>query len=217
LAAIFGFALLFAAAYAGYWYGTQEISNLKSQSAKPTPVVSQPTPTPESLFKPTTQPTPTLSVKDETVGWWGYSKYFDYLGFALKFKYPKDWSVEESGHSGHPNLLTLFSPDRKSCVRISVSSEGGQNSLDEILRRGATNWDMALGDHTVISSNSLTINGLAAKVRNVEREGRRFKDGVISLAPDKRYPTSRVFSYLDSCSMTESNEFELVMGSFVVE
>jgi len=91
LAAIFGFALLFGAAYTGYWYGT-ESAKVKEQSAKPTPVVSQPTPTPESLFKPT--PTPTPTVEDKTKDWKTYTN--ETLGYTIKI--PQDWVIDE--HKG---------------------------------------------------------------------------------------------------------------------
>jgi len=90
LAAVLGLALLFGAAYTGYWYGT-ESAKVKTQISKPT-TVSQPTPTPESLFKPT--PTPAPKVEDETNDWKTYTN--ETLGYTIKI--PKDWVIDE--HKG---------------------------------------------------------------------------------------------------------------------
>jgi len=72
LAAIFGFALLVSAAYAGYWYGT-ESAKVKTQISKPSSVVSQPTSTPAATW----------------------SSYVN-SGHSYSLKYRPDFVVEES-------------------------------------------------------------------------------------------------------------------------
>jgi len=88
LAVIFGFALLIAAAYAGYWYGTESVKIRpradqpladKSQTSKPT-TVAQPTP------KPTLTPTPT---QDPTTTWKTYTN----TKYKYTLKYPQTWYV----------------------------------------------------------------------------------------------------------------------------
>ena len=66
LATIFGLALLCAATYAGYWYGTESVK-VKSQISKPT-TVAQPTP----------KPTQSVEVKD----WKTYQS--SKMGFSIK-------------------------------------------------------------------------------------------------------------------------------------
>jgi len=89
LAAIFGFALLFAAAYAGYWYGTGG-AKVKEQSAKPTPVVSQPTskPTPTATLMPASETANAPAVK---AGWKLYRD--ERVGYSLQ--YPSPWFLSD--------------------------------------------------------------------------------------------------------------------------
>jgi hypothetical protein len=61
-----GFGFLASAAYAGYWYGTQETSNLKNQSAKPQ-LKNQDQPSPTLTPTPTPEATPTSSVAKRTI------------------------------------------------------------------------------------------------------------------------------------------------------
>jgi len=78
LAAIFGFALLCAAAYAGYWYGTEN-AKLKSQSAKPQPktqIQTAPTPIPTSKPTPTSENSQQFKTHDSTL---------------ISFQYPASW------------------------------------------------------------------------------------------------------------------------------
>ncbi len=99
LAAVLGFGLLATAAYAGYWYGTQQVQ----QPEKPTPVVSQPTPKPT----PTPEATPSLTptVEDETKDWKTYTN----SEYKISFKYPKDWdfTVYDLGEK-HEDNKTIF-------------------------------------------------------------------------------------------------------------
>ena len=74
LVAVLGFGLLAGSAYAGYWYGTQQVQ----QSEEPTPVVSQPT------TKPTPAPEPTQPVTDPTAGWETHTN--NKYGYNLKYE-----------------------------------------------------------------------------------------------------------------------------------
>jgi len=82
LAAVLGLGLLATSAYAGYWYGTQQVQTVEKPAA-----VSQPTPT----SKPT--PTPTLMpvVEDETANWKTYISQKS--GYSIK--YPSGWKATE--------------------------------------------------------------------------------------------------------------------------
>jgi ABC-type dipeptide/oligopeptide/nickel transport system permease subunit len=85
LAAVLGFVLLAASAYAGYWYGTQETSNLKNQISK-------------LEFKPQNYPTssptsiPTPIVEDEKVDWKTYTN----SAYGFSFSYPSDSELYEN-------------------------------------------------------------------------------------------------------------------------
>ena len=79
LAAVVGFGLLAGSAYAGYYYGTQQVQ----QPETPSPVVSQPTP------KPT--PTPTQPVTDPTAGWETYTD----IERRFSFRYPPAWEMNK--------------------------------------------------------------------------------------------------------------------------
>lgn len=101
------------------------------------------------------------------------------MGFSLSFKYPKDWvvkPVEQNGGGGeHPNFATIYSSDKKSCVKISVTSEPVSFTLDDVLKSGATNWDSLLPDNIVINRIPLSVNGLAGEIREVSRNGETLK------------------------------------------
>ncbi|MBM4402144.1 MAG: hypothetical protein FJ044_02770 [Candidatus Cloacimonetes bacterium] len=111
LVAIFGFALLFAAVCAGYWYGTQEISNLKNQiSNLQLKIQIQVTPTPTLTATPEATPTP-LSI-DLPDNWKTYNKTFGGTNFF--FRYPETHEIgdldESSGEiyvikEGNPTML----------------------------------------------------------------------------------------------------------------
>ena len=79
LAAVLGLGLLAGSAYAGYYYGTQQVQ----QPEKPTPVVSQPTPKPT----PTPEPAP-----DSTANWETYTN----TSARFTIKYPKGWRKIET-------------------------------------------------------------------------------------------------------------------------
>jgi hypothetical protein len=81
LVAVLGFGLLFGAAYAGYWYGTQEISNLKNQISNLQPNTQiQEVPTPQSV------PSTTIPVS-----WEAYTN--SELGYTIG--YPPGWGYAE--------------------------------------------------------------------------------------------------------------------------
>jgi hypothetical protein len=161
-----------------------------------------------------------LDQTSSTEGWKTYTEYVDAFGYNLSFKYPEDWTVKKvafsnnGGGGGHPNFATIFSPDQKSCVKVTITSESATSSLDDVLKSGATNGDASLADNIVISSRLLNVNGMATKAREVQRDGKSFKDGVISLVNDKRYSTNRVFTYLSSCSMIESGIYDQILSTF---
>lgn len=100
LVAVLGFGLLAASAYAGYWYGTQQVQ----PAEKSTPVVSQPTPTPT--------PTPTPVVEDETADW----KTYKNAKYGYELKYPEGATISlakegdfsyETDEKGEPKLEEL--------------------------------------------------------------------------------------------------------------
>jgi len=126
LAAVLGFGLLFGAAYAGYWYGT-ESAKVKSQISKPT-TVAQPTPTPESLFKPT--PTPTPAVEDETKDWRTYTN----TRFGYEMKYPPNFAV----YSFAENCTHFLSGDRTSrdTIWVSIGIRGNMPEGDSCFPTG---------------------------------------------------------------------------------
>lgn len=123
LAVVVGLSLLACSAYAGYYYGTQQVQ----QPEKPTPVVSQPT------------PTPTPVVEDENTDWETYTNTT--LGFSFKypsgyFKFQQDFPnagtylAPSQGKGGNgPKFLKLDD------VWLDASTSSGANleSLDEYL------------------------------------------------------------------------------------
>ena len=91
LVAVLGLGLLVGAAYAGYWYGTQQVQ----QQENPTPIVSQ----------PTTTPTPTPTVEDQTKDWKTYTN--DKCGYLLK--YPPFWNLSPEPESGAIGAAMIYS------------------------------------------------------------------------------------------------------------
>lgn len=122
-AAVLGLTLLTVVAYAGYWYGTQQIQ----QPEKPTPAVSQPTPIPTST--PTPEPTPTPNL---TADWKTYT-YPSKTGESYEIKYPQDWSYGESSGVGAAGVR--FQKDQYSETYVYVLRRGNadQKSLDQWL------------------------------------------------------------------------------------
>lgn len=104
LAAIVGFGLLAASAYAGYWYGS-ESAKVKTQSAKPQPKTqTQPTSTPASTPEPISQPTEL----DKTAGWETYTNE----RFKFSFKYPVS--------AGFPDSSTVKEQDNEQAGQFQV-------------------------------------------------------------------------------------------------
>jgi len=100
LAAIVGFGLLAGSAYAGYYYGTQQVP----QSEELTPVVSQPTPTPTPTPESTTPP-----VTDPTAGWEMYaSQIHNYT-----VRVPEDWEIQEGNFLGISGEVGFTPPSEK--------------------------------------------------------------------------------------------------------
>ena len=103
LAAIVGFGLLAGSAYAGYYYGTQEISKLKDQisnlraelageAGQPkTQNQVTPTPTPEPTTPPVTEPT--VNLKTYTNEMYGFS-----------FDYPQNWNINDIQGQDSPGI-----------------------------------------------------------------------------------------------------------------
>ena len=88
LAAVLGFGLLAGSAYAGYYYGTQQVQ----QSEKPAPVVSQPRPEADRPLDETPKPTPT----EVSEGWEPYQNLTDNYSVMI----PNNWSASETEVEG---------------------------------------------------------------------------------------------------------------------
>jgi len=92
LSAVLGFSLLAASAYAGYWYGAQQVQ----PTTEPTPIVSQPT---QILT-----PTPTQPLTDPTIGWKTYTN----TEYGYSAKYPQEWDIEETNYTGYLHTMRIF-------------------------------------------------------------------------------------------------------------
>ncbi len=112
LAAVLGLGLLAGSAYAGYYYGTQQVQ----QPEKPTPVVSQPSP--KTTPTPTPEPT-TPIVEDETKDW----KTFESEEYGFGFKYPSTLQVEEKTYAGEKGYAYCLDFKKSISVRIPWISE----------------------------------------------------------------------------------------------
>ncbi len=176
------------------------LSNQQLPQPVPSPIASQPL--------PTTNPT-----ADQTISWKTYSENFDWFKKNISVKYPLNWSVVKSTHSGHPNWITLNAPTQNQCINISVSSEGKTITLDDELKNAASQWDSLKPDNTVTSSNSLTISGQPAKIRSVTKDGNNFMDAAVIIGTDPRYQGDKVFLILSSCGTNEKDFFNTVLMS----
>ena len=103
LAALVGFGLLVGSAYAGYWYGTQQVQPAEEL----TPAVSQPTTKPT----PTPTPTPTQTVTDPTTDW----KSCANPKLNVSIKYPSSWScvVDTEPRTSNYNIELIRSDGKK--------------------------------------------------------------------------------------------------------
>jgi hypothetical protein len=105
LAAVLGFGLLAGAAYAGYWYGTQEISKLKTQiSNLQLQTQDQEELTPEQTPTPTPIPVSMLAplTEEETKSW----KTYKSTTYGFEFKYPERLQVREDIYIGTDTGVT---------------------------------------------------------------------------------------------------------------
>jgi len=117
LTAVLGFGLLFGAAYAGYWYGT-ESAQLKSQISKPQPKAqTHPTPTSEATPSPTQNPVVEGGTKD-----WKTYKSDEY---RIEFKYPSMFTQKET-----VDMIYLESTPQKYTVSFAV--DYFDNIIEEI-------------------------------------------------------------------------------------
>ena len=147
LAAVLGFGLLAGSAYAGYWYGTQQVQPVE----EPTPVVSQPTPTPE----PTTPP-----VTDPTTGWVKYTN----SEYNFEMRYPTSWEVLSEGWGAGTS-----EGDAKSKYQVAL---GENSTLLSILIIKSDQYqtfeslskvpNLPSGPATVISSSEVVVGGIRA-------------------------------------------------------
>lgn len=140
LAAVLGLGLLAGAAYAGYWYGTQEISNLKNQISKlqlKTQVQVTSTPTPAPLLE--TTPTPTSSIEDETKSW----KVYRSTRFSYEIKYPLEMTLE-----GRPTGAPDYYDDVSFSIIGETQPEGAHFSdgLSVSVRREDNPKELSLSD-----------------------------------------------------------------------
>lgn len=163
LAAVIGLGLLAGAAYAGYYYGTQQVQ----QPEKPAPVVSPPT------TKPT--PTPTPSVENETIGWNTYM-YPSKTGESYEVKYPQDWSYfEASGVEGTSVTFqkgqyseTNFSPETN--ISIGRTANASKVSLDQWL---LDNNILPRSGDPVIEVSEVVVGGIRGKQLISAKDGGR--------------------------------------------
>ena len=121
LAAIVGLGLLAGSAYAGYYYGTQQVQ----QPEKPTPVVSQPTP------KPTPAPEPTTPIVEDETGSW---KTYTNTRFGYELKYPLNFTI----YSFADNCTHFLSGDRTSrnTIWFSIGVREGMPEGDSCFPTG---------------------------------------------------------------------------------
>ena len=113
LTAVSGFVLLAGSAYAGYYYGTQQVQPAK----EPTPAVSQPTP------KPTPTPEPTIPpVIDPTANWETYTNE----KYLYEIKYPKEWVLRPKEQA--PDQIVRFVRDSFVGDHCELGVYGGDSS-----------------------------------------------------------------------------------------
>lgn len=110
LSAILGLSLLVGAAYAGYWYGTQQVQ----QPEEPIPPISQPTTKPIS--------TPTQPTTDPTASWKTYTNG------DLYFKYPPHWTLSPYGgpviHGTNPKVRIVAVTKESTLMNECMKEDG---------------------------------------------------------------------------------------------
>lgn len=172
----------------------------------------------KSINSPTTQPSPTSSPSDETADWKIESFEPFGTGWILSYKYPADWHIESNKYSsGHPNYAILFSSDKSLCINYTITSEGENTTVDEMIDTGLRDWDSASSPGEISAKEDILINGKNAKLVTVNQNGKTFKAVAGYLGQDGRYPTNRVFAFLTSCSMKESDILEKIVKSISVK
>ena len=156
LVSVLSLGLLAGSAYAGYWYGTQQVQ----QPEKPSPVVSQPQPEADRPLDET--PEPTSPVADPTADWNTYQKE----GIAFTFKYPRNvtlWGREENIIK-----LSLWGPTQKSdtefydglSLAISLPETLGGKSLKEVVGTAHSEYKVGEFIEEVGNIEEMVINGL---------------------------------------------------------
>ncbi len=152
LAAVLGFVLLAGSAYAGYYYGTQQVQ----QPEKPTPVASQPTPKPTPTPEPTAPPAvdPTANWKTIQIGTNVNPQR------KLEIKYPPNWfylSGKELGGTGAGDFITSFYTNK---IVEDLSEEEIQIQIFILLppEEGLDNFSLNYEKSGLISPVKIKIN-----------------------------------------------------------
>lgn len=208
LAAVLGFVLLAGSAYAGYYYGTQQIPPVEV----PSPVVSPPTPL----------------IEGEMKGWETYTG--KKIGINFSIKYPEGWFLSEEGVcSGCPQVI--FSQNFVEGVTSRESpcfSIGGgiwpDITLEEFIRTQVDNDRMILpsGEEISIapevkSTREVAIDSYSGVKRLIVKYGEQkesfevfVKDG-----PDYIYGgNSVIFLIFKSCPNTKEETFDQILSTF---
>ncbi len=199
LAAVLGLGLLATAAYAGYYYGTQQVQ----PAEKPTPV-SRPAPT----ATPKTTPTPIPVVEDETSGWKTYM-YQSKTGGSYEVRYPTDWSFVEAEGAYVRFQKGQYSeelPLTETYISIHRKDNGNKRSLDQWL---IENKIIPSTGDPAIESEDVVVGGVKGKQFISTRDG-----GKIIYLPYGSY-VFQLTSVLMGENMGETKTvFDLMLSTF---
>ena len=187
LAAVLGFVLLAGSAYAGYYYGTQQVQSVE----KPTPAVSQPQPKADRPLDETSEPT-APPVTGPTAGWETYTN--NKCGYEVK--YPSGWELSPEPEDGIYGAAVIFPYEISSGVKpltdwlkvqIGCAERGAdvnpRDTIDQLNER-----DAGYGISKIEQLEQININGnLAFKQVNIPPVGNSVLEYYIFPVGDKYY------------------------------
>ena len=157
LVSVLSLGLLAGAAYAGYYYGTQQAQPAK----EPTPAVSQPQPEADRPLDETpAEPTTAPVVEDETKDWKTYTETVH----SFSLEYPSSWQVAKGNEHAPsiPSSMTEIIKLQSKVGTIDVSIIPWHNNLKKDLREELSSFISSYFGETEVSYESTQLDKQAA-------------------------------------------------------
>jgi len=178
LAALVGFGLLAGSAYAGYYYGTQQVQPVE----KPAPTVSQPQPEADRPLDETPEPTLPI-VEDGTEDWKTYTD----ITHNFSIKYPSSWQVTTGNEHAPsiPSSMTEITKLQSAVGTIDVSIIPWHNNLKKDLREELSSFISSYFGDTDVSYENTQLDEQTALIGSYLQSAMGSQTKVVLTAVEK--------------------------------